>query len=193
MRSPRHPLAALAAIALLLLTATHAAPTHAQSVVRCESIKNRFNECDAPWRSARLIEQSSRAPCVAGNSWGFNATTRRLWVSQGCRGIFTYGTPVRSSSNRNADEVAAGVTAAALAAAIAEEDRKERERLRREREREANAYNGCHGIGCYVDNPDAAVDGYVDPATEPMMEPNFEGHGDYNGCTDCYISPPNLH
>lgn len=153
------PLTALAAISLLLLTAMHVTPARAQSVVRCESIKNRYNECDAPWRSAKLIEQSSRAPCIAGDSWGFNGTTQRLWVSQGCRGVFTYGAQARSSYSRNAD---------ALAAAIAEEERKERERLRREREREANAYNDCHGIGCFVDNPDAPVDGYVDPATEPM-------------------------
>ena len=177
----------IAAVALLLLVPALYSPAQAQNVVRCESIKNRYNECDAPWGTAKLVEQTSRAPCVVGNTWGFNATTRRLWVSQGCRGVFTYGAKPRSSNNGHTETAA---TDAVLAAVIAEEERKERERVRRERE--AAAYDGCHGIGCYVDNPDAPVGGYADPGSEPMPESNFDANGDYNGChgVGCYITNP---
>jgi|GEM_PF-5097527 len=168
---------ALAGI-LLLLASAYLAPAHAQNVVHCESIKNQYSECDAPWRSARLLEQSSRAPCIAGESWGFNATTRRLWVAQGCRGTFTNGSRAQASGRSNA----------IMNAYIAEEERKERERQRRE----AEAAAGCHGVGCYVDNPDAPAAGYADPASAPVANPDFDANGNYIGCSGvgCYITNP---
>ncbi len=38
-------------------------------IVRCESIKNRSNECRLEGR-ARMIRQLSGSPCVEGETWG---------------------------------------------------------------------------------------------------------------------------
>ena len=42
-------------------------------IVRCESIKNRSNEC-RPEGRARMIRQLSGSPCVEGETWGNRAT-----------------------------------------------------------------------------------------------------------------------
>ncbi len=42
-------------------------------IVRCESIKNRSNECRLEGR-ARMIRQLSGSPCVEGETWGNRAT-----------------------------------------------------------------------------------------------------------------------
>ena len=54
-------------------------------IVRCESIKNRSNECRLEGR-ARLIRQLSGSPCVEGETWG--QSRYGVWVTQGCRAEF---------------------------------------------------------------------------------------------------------
>lgn len=54
-------------------------------VVRCESVKNRSNECRLEGR-ARLIRQLSGSPCVEGRTWG--QSRAGVWVTQGCRAEF---------------------------------------------------------------------------------------------------------
>jgi hypothetical protein len=191
MAATMNLLCSLLAASLLMLASPLIPTAHAQSVVRCESIKGRYTECDAPWPSARLLEQNSRAACVAGSSWGFNAASHRLWVSQGCRALFAPGgrtatTAYPRGGTQGQVAVSGAAATALLDAVIAEEERKERERLRRE----ANAYNGCNGVGCYVDNPEAA--GYVDPGSEIQANPDYDANGNYIGCSGvgCYITHP---
>jgi hypothetical protein len=43
-----------------------------------------------------------------------------------------------------------------------------------------SGYNGCHGVGCLVDNPDQTVDDT--PQFDRQGEPNFDEHGNYQGC-----------
>ena len=54
-------------------------------IVRCESIKNRSNECRLEGR-ARMIRQLSGSPCVEGETWG--QSRYGVWVTQGCRAEF---------------------------------------------------------------------------------------------------------
>ena len=49
-------------------------------IVRCESVKNRSNECRLDGR-ARLIRQLSGSPCVEGETWG--QSRNGVWVTQG--------------------------------------------------------------------------------------------------------------
>ncbi|QNG85250.1 hypothetical protein IMCGPPIG_00966 [Stenotrophomonas maltophilia] len=53
--------------------------------MRCESVKNRSNECRLDGR-ARLIRQLSGSPCVEGETWG--QSRNGVWVTQGCRAEF---------------------------------------------------------------------------------------------------------
>lgn len=55
--------------------------------VRCESSDGRGRRCDLRvWRGVDLARQLSRAPCIEGQSWGWDR--RGIWVSNGCRGEF---------------------------------------------------------------------------------------------------------
>jgi len=55
------------------------------SVVRCESIRNRTQECRIDGR-AKLIRQLSGSACIEGKSWG--PSRNGVWVTQGCRAEF---------------------------------------------------------------------------------------------------------
>ncbi|RUY12737.1 hypothetical protein EN984_34770, partial [Mesorhizobium sp. M7A.F.Ca.CA.004.12.1.1] len=56
--------------------------------------------------------------------------------------------------------------------------------------RSDSSYNGCHGIGCKVDNPDKAID--TRPQFDRQGEPNFDVHGNYQGChgAGCLVDNP---
>lgn len=57
------------------------------SRVYCESVKQRYNECAAPFRGrAYVARKYSRAECVEGRSWG--QLRGRIWVNRGCRAEF---------------------------------------------------------------------------------------------------------
>lgn len=57
----------------------------ARSVVRCESVNRRTQECGLDGRP-RLVRQLSGTACVEGQSWG--STRGGVWVSNGCRAEF---------------------------------------------------------------------------------------------------------
>jgi len=55
--------------------------------VRCESSDGRGRRCDLRiWRGVDIARQLSRAPCVEGQTWGWDR--RGIWVSNGCRAEF---------------------------------------------------------------------------------------------------------
>lgn len=59
-------------------------------VVRCESTNSRTVYCDVDTRyGVRLLTQHSRASCIEGRTWGWNA--HGIWVTNGCRAQFQVG------------------------------------------------------------------------------------------------------
>lgn len=54
--------------------------------VECRSQNYQRAECPVSFRRAVLLEQKSRSACVEGQTWGLRRG--RLWVSDGCAGVF---------------------------------------------------------------------------------------------------------
>ena len=80
------------ALALAALAAPMAASAQYGSTrtVRCESDSGRTEVCRVDTRGGvRLVDQTSRAPCIQGRTWG--ADGRGIWVTGGCRGKFRVG------------------------------------------------------------------------------------------------------
>ena len=78
----------LAAIALML--ATVGAPALA-GTVNCDSYNERRNTCSADTRNGVALQrQLSWNKCKKGVSWGVQDDDR-IWVDQGCRGVFFTG------------------------------------------------------------------------------------------------------
>jgi hypothetical protein len=69
------------------------------ATVTCES-GGRLVRCQAAlsWRGARLVKQLSRAPCLQGETWGFERNA--IWVNDGCRGVFEAGDPFANIGER---------------------------------------------------------------------------------------------
>ena len=56
-------------------------------VIRCESHRGRDNYCTADTSGGVVLRRTlSKAACIEGQSWGFDATG--IWVHQGCRADF---------------------------------------------------------------------------------------------------------
>lgn len=179
----------------------------AQSTVECHSINYRYTECQAPLRSPQLIHQISNSACILNNSWGFNPRTRRIWVADGCAGVFadasgyhhgrgdSYDQNARRYDDRGHDvgAVTAGIVAAAILGAASKDEYRERSHTttnnyyyRDKSTSSSSDYAGCHGIGCLVDNPDQARDTSqdVDPTVEKFDKdgnPNYDADGNYQG------------
>ncbi|MBA8878115.1 DUF3011 domain-containing protein [Phyllobacterium myrsinacearum] len=68
-----------------------------ERAVRCESPKFRYRECNVDMRRPRIIRQTSKSPCIAGDSWGFQRGT--LWVDKGCGAVFAEGGRERRRPN----------------------------------------------------------------------------------------------
>ena len=173
-------LLAVASSALLFQSSAHA-----QSTVECVSYNYQYTECQAPLSQPQLVHQISSSACILNRSWGFNPQTRRIWVAEGCSGVFaeaggyhhgrgdTFDDNARSYDRHGHDAgkvVAGGVLALLLAAALDDSSHKKHEKhttsnnaidTRPQFDKEGNPnfdthgnYQGCHGIGCQVDNPD---------------------------------------
>ncbi|WP_349366036.1 MAG: hypothetical protein ABL311_16345 [Nitratireductor rhodophyticola] len=56
-----------------------------------------------------------------------------------------------------------------------------------------NNYDGCHGVGCMVDDPELE-DRTIDdrPQFDREGNPNFDEHGNYQGChgIGCQVDDP---
>ncbi|HQU48784.1 MAG TPA: DUF3011 domain-containing protein [Casimicrobiaceae bacterium] len=92
-----------------------AAQAHAAGELDCRSSGFRYQYCSADTgNSVQLIQQSSKAPCMQGRTWGYDA--RGIWVDNGCAATFRYGRDHGSSDSRDA---AAAVAGALIIAAIA--------------------------------------------------------------------------
>ena len=76
--------------ALALMLATVGAPAQA-GTVSCDSYNERRNTCSADTRNGVALQrQLSWNKCKRGVSWGIQ-DDNRIWVDQGCRGVFFTG------------------------------------------------------------------------------------------------------
>lgn len=192
------------AVAIFLMSLWAAPAAQAQSTVECHSRHYQYGECWAgPLRQPQLIHQVSSSPCILNRSWGFNPRSKYIWVSEGCAGVFadvggyhhgrgdSFDTNARMYDHRGHDmgSVVAGAVLGAIVEGMAE-DKKSNRHHTASNYAPGDGYNGCHGVGCLVDNPDEAVDDT--PQFDRQGEPNFDEHGNYQGChgMGCLVDDP---
>ncbi|WP_423460886.1 DUF3011 domain-containing protein [Ottowia sp. VDI28] len=142
----------------------------AQEVIECRSTNYQYNECYAGGLSRpQLIHQISSSSCILNRTWGYNSRTGYIWVGEGCAGTFadvggyhhgrgdTYDSGARHYDSRGHDAglvVGGAVLGAVLGAVFSGGDSEERKSR-------PSSYDGCHGSGCLVTDPD---DGPPEPA-----------------------------
>lgn len=176
----------------------------AQTTVECRSRNYQYDECYAgPLSKPQLIHQISGSPCILNKTWGYNPNSRYVWVAQGCSGVFAdvsgyhhgrgdgFDPGARMYDHRGHDvgAVAAGAVLGAIIAGVAEDNKHKRHHTT-SNYRDDGGYNGCHGIGCTVDNPDDEIDDR--PQYDKNGEPNFDTEGNYIGChgIGCLVDDP---
>lgn len=191
------------AVAGFLMALFAWAPAEAQSTVECHSRHYQYDECWAgPLRKPQLIHQISSSPCILNRTWGFNPKSKYIWVAQGCSGVFadvggyhhgrgdSFDEDARMYDHHGHDvgKVVAGVVLEALIDGMLKDD-KHHHRHTTSNYAPSSGYNGCHGIGCRVDNP-GEIDGT--PQFDSLGEPNFDVHGNYQGChgVGCLVDNP---
>lgn len=195
--------AALAALSLAIVSPAFVSQAAAQSTVECRSRNYQYDECFAgPLKKPQLIHQISGTACILNRTWGFNPKSRYIWVAQGCAGVFAdvggyhHGRGDGFDANarrydRHGHDVGAVVGGAVLGAIIDSmaEDSTHHHHHTTSNYRYDDSYNGCHGIGCKVDDPDAIDDR---PQFDKNGEPNFDTHGNYQGChgSGCLVDDP---
>ncbi len=150
----------------------------ADATVECISHNYQYNECYAPLQAPQLVYQSSNSACIVNRTWGFNPTTRRIWVSEGCSGVFadpsgyhhgkggTADSSARQYDHRGHDTgaVVAGAILGALIEGAASSGKKHTTTNNYVyTSRSSSGYTGCHGIGCLADNPDYSSSGDSPP------------------------------
>ncbi|MDF3856610.1 DUF3011 domain-containing protein [Paracoccus pantotrophus] len=186
-----------------------AAPVMAETTVECHSRNHKYDECWAgPLKKPQLIHQISNASCILNKTWGYNPKSQYIWVAQGCAGVFAdvagyhHGRGGGHDANARAyddhgHDVGAVVGAAVIGALVGsmtsdEHNHRGHAHTTTNNYYEANVYSGCHGIGCYVDNPNA--DDEIDPRPQfdAQGEPNFDEDGNYQGChgMGCLVDDP---
>ncbi|TDK28650.1 DUF3011 domain-containing protein [Luteimonas aestuarii] len=143
--------------------------TAADTTVECVSHNYAYNECYAPLSAPQLVYQSSHSACIVNRTWGFNPATRRIWVSEGCSGVFadpggyhhgqagSHDEGARHYDERGHDAGAAvaGLILGALIEGAASDKKHTTSNNYTHTGRTGSGYTGCHGTGCLVDNPDA--------------------------------------
>ncbi|MEZ0472480.1 DUF3011 domain-containing protein [Luteimonas salinilitoris] len=201
--STKIPMPALAAFLACFGLPSSAA---AQATVECISHDYRYSECYAPLEQPQLVYQKSHSACIINKTWGFNPATSRVWVSDGCSGVFAdaggYHHGVAGTADGNARQydqhghdagtLVAGAVLGALieGAADSRHDRRHTHSNAR-RYSTPSGYNGCHGVGCLIDNPDQTVTDDR-PQFDREGNPNFDTQGNYQGChgIGCDVDDP---
>ncbi|OIS90807.1 DUF3011 domain-containing protein [Brucella cytisi] len=186
-----------------------ASQANAQSTVECQSRNYQYGECYAgPLNQPQLIHQISSSACILNRTWGYNPQSKYIWVAQGRSGVFAdvggyhYGrgdgfdADARQYDSRGHDAgaVVAGAVLGAILGGLADSDRKGHQHTTSNFDYNDSGYNGCHGVGCMVDNPDKNGDQSIDPTPQFDKEgkPNFDERGNYQGChgDGCLVDNP---
>lgn len=182
----------VAAAALALCASATVTAARAEGTVECHSRNYQYGECWAgPLKQPQLIHQISGVACIVNRTWGYNPASKYIWVAQGCSGVFadvsgyhhgrgdTFDPGARHYDHHGHDigSVVAGVVIGALVDGMTQGSHHQHTTSNY---RDAGGYNGCHGIGCAVDDPDEVVDSR--PQFDSRGEPNFDVHGNYQGC-----------
>ena len=167
---------------------------NAASVSRivCSSTGYRYSYCPINTRGGvQLSSRLSKSGCKFGRSWGYDGGG--VWVDNGCSAEFLVSRSGRSGSGDLGGLIVGGVVGALLANGGRDNHRGDnyysRPRPRQndrwidptpQFDRDGNPnfdthgrYQGCHGVGCVVDNPDD----YADAPPEPGQT-TFEGPDD---------------
>jgi len=177
--------------------------SYAQATVECHSRNYEYDECyGGVLKQPQLIHQISSSACILNRTWGYNGQSKYIWVSRGCAGVFAdvagyhhgrgdgFDENARSYDDRGHDvgAVVGGVVLGAILESLASDSHKKSHTT--SNYNKSNEYNGCHGIGCQVDNPDEGVD--QTPQYDKNGEPNFDTKGGFIGChgIGCLVDDP---
>lgn len=194
-------------LALLCLSSATVAAQNGAVTVECHSVSYHYSECRAPLRAPQLIHQISGSACILNRTWGFDRRSQRLWVDQGCSGVFadvggyhhgkrgTFDPGSRRYDDRGRDVgmlVLGSIAGAALSSA---EQGEHYSNYRSDTHSYAHGgYDGCHGVGCLVDPPKDGGADAIDtrPSFDPQGNPNFDTQGNWIGChgAGCDVDPP---
>lgn len=179
-----------AVVAALAASADLAA---ADTTVECRSRDFNYDECWASGlKKPQLVHQISSSACIVNKTWGFNPKSGYIWVAEGCSAVFadvggyhhgrggTYDANARAYDKHGNDvgAVVGAVVLDALIEGMASDTGKHHHSS--SNHHDSGGYNGCHGTGCLLDNPDEVVDDT--PQFDSRGEPNFDVHGNYQGC-----------
>ncbi|MDI6029392.1 DUF3011 domain-containing protein [Corticibacterium sp. UT-5YL-CI-8] len=197
----------IAAVVVVCAAPWTIAEAKAGGTVECQSRHYQYGECWAgPLTKPQLIHQVSSSPCILNRTWGYNPKSKYIWVAQGCSAVFAdvggyhYGrgdgfdshARIYDDQGHDAGSVVAGAVLGALVEGLASAKHQQHSHTT-SNYRADDSYNGCHGVGCLVDNPDAD-DQTVDntPQFGSEGEPNFDVHGNYQGChgAGCLVDDP---
>lgn len=190
-------------VTLALVAAAPVPSAKAQSTVECHSRHYQYDECFAgPLRQPQLIHQISSKACILNRTWGYNPKSKYIWVAQGCSGVFAdvggyhhgrgdgfdHNARMYNDHGHDVGSVVAGAVIGALVQGMADSGKHSHHHTT-SNYRYDDGYNGCHGIGCKVDNPDVTDDV---PQFDKDGEPNFDTHGNYQGChgEGCLVDNP---
>lgn len=139
------------------------------ATVECMSHNYQYNECYAPLNAPQLVYQSSHSACIVNRTWGFNPATSRIWVSEGCSGVFadpggyhhgqagTVDSGARQYDHRGHDGgavIAGAILGALIEGAASSGKQHTTSNSSYHTGRSGSGYTGCHGVGCLVDDPD---------------------------------------
>ncbi len=191
-----------AAVLTLVACACVMAPrqAHAQETVECRSHDYQYTECQAPLDEPQLIHQISSSSCIVNRSWGFNRDTRRIWVADGCSGVFAdpvgyhhgrgdrYDDGARHYDERGHDagKVMAGLVAAALIGAALDDDSAKKNKN----------YSTSNNYYSHPSHNKHSKPGSQDIDPRPSFDregnPNFDTSGGYIGChgVGCEVDSP---
>ena len=175
------------------------------ATIECHSRDYQYDECWAgPLSKPQLIHQKSSSPCILNRTWGYNPKSKYIWVAEGCAGVFAdvggyhYGRGdgfdpnARMYNHRGNDTgaVIAGAVLGALLSGVTQSGNSQQYQHTTTNTRTYEGYNGCHGNGCGVDNPDQNID--TRPQFDKNGNPNFDTEGNYQGChgVGCLVDNP---
>lgn len=161
--------------------------------VECMSHGYGYNECYAPLEAPQLVYQSSSAACIINRSWGFNPATSRIWVTDGCAGVFADPSGYHHGQAGTVDQGARGyghrghdtgaLIAGALIGALVEGAASSGHKHSTTNnyvytQSTGSGYTGCHGVGCLVDDPDDSFVPSYDEPPEPGQTTFSDSYSD---------------